>query len=49
MLIYERVSQHNLDFDRFDSVNVDDLKNLDHKAYSLQKFIDQYEHAEAQA
>jgi hypothetical protein len=49
MLIYERVTQQNIDFDRFDTVNVDDLKALDHKAYSLQKFIDQYENAEAQA
>ena len=33
----------------FDSVNVEDLKQLDDRAYQLQKFIDQYENAEAQA
>ena len=33
----------------FDNVNADELKQLDYRAYNLQKFIDQYENAEAQA
>jgi len=31
----------------FDGVNVEELKQLDGRAYQLQKFIDQYENAEA--
>jgi hypothetical protein len=38
-----------MDNDMFDAVNVEELKSLDNRAYSLQKFIDQYENAEAQA
>lgn len=49
VLIYEKVTIQNNDFDMLDTVNVDELKQLDNRAYSLQKFIDQYENAEAQA
>lgn len=49
VLIYEKLSQQNKENDMFDVVNAEDLKQLDHKAHSLQKFIDQYENAEAQA
>ena len=47
VLIYEKVTSQNQDYDMMDAVNVDDLKTLDYRAYNLQKFIDQYENAEA--
>jgi hypothetical protein len=35
VLIYEKVTQHNLDYDMFDLVNAEELKQLDIRAYSL--------------
>jgi hypothetical protein len=35
VLIYEKVTQQNLDYDMFDVVNAEELKQLDIRAYNL--------------
>ena len=47
VLIYEKISQENIDNDQFDKITNEELRYLDKRAYSLQKFLDQYENAEA--
>ena len=37
----------NIDNDQFDKITNEELRQLDKRAYSLQKFLDQYENAEA--
>ena len=47
VLIYEKASDYNSEYDSFDKITVDELRQLDKRAQSLQKFLDQYENAEA--
>ena len=49
VLIYERATDHNKEYDILDTITVDELRILDKRAQSLQKFVDQYENAEAKA
>ena len=46
-MIYERASEYNKEYDILDKITVDELRILDKRAQSLQKFVDQYENAEA--
>ena len=49
VLVYEKVHPQNTDNDAFDKMSSSELYQLDKRAYNLQKFIDQYEIAEAKA
>ena len=46
-MIYERATEYNKDYDILDKITIDELRMLDKRAQSLQKFVDQYENAEA--
>ena len=43
VLVYERVTEHNNDFDAYDKLNSNQLIDLFAKARELQDFIDQFE------
>ena len=49
VLIYEEINKNNIDNDAFDRIDSKELEQLERRAYDLQKFIDQYEIAEAKA
>lgn len=49
VLIYEEINKNNVDNDAFDRIDSKELEQLERRAYDLQKFIDQYEIAEAKA
>ena len=49
VLVYEQLTKQNIDNDAFDKIDSRELDHLERRAYDLQKFIDQYEVAEAKA